>query len=80
MTDLIKLAERVEAADPWLLPYLQGWWGDAEPQPWGAAMSFAMEVAHGYRLIRSEVDSSPTAEGTALRDLLRARASTDPTT
>lgn len=75
--ELIALAERVERADPWLLPYLKGWWGDAEPQPWGAAMSFALEVAHSYGLILGELDTTPTAKGVALRDHLRALAAQD---
>lgn len=67
--DLIK---RIEAADPWLWPYFDGWAGLADPEPWGAAMSFALEVASGYGLIRGESDATLTATGQALK-ALRAR-------
>lgn len=53
----------IEAQDVWLIPYLQGWSGDAEPLPWGAAMSFALEVAHGYGFIKGESDATLTDKG-----------------
>ena len=66
MTDTTKLAERIEADDSYLIDYLLGWTGLGEPQPWGAAMSFALEMAHGYGLIAGESDPTPTPLGTSI--------------
>lgn len=73
---MLDLIERIEAADPYLWDYLLGWCGLAEPQPWGAAYSFAIEVAAGYGLIRGESDPTPTQLG---RDAaaLKARSQTN---
>jgi hypothetical protein len=64
--ELDALAERIRRDDPYLIDYLLGWAGLAEPQPWGAAMSFALEVAIGYHLIRGESDATPTVLGKAI--------------
>jgi hypothetical protein len=68
------LAAGIEQEDAYLIPYLLGWTGEGEAQPWGAAMSFAMEVASGYGLIRGESDATPTELGKSVAKLLRARA------
>jgi hypothetical protein len=57
------IVQRIREHDPYLVDYLLGWAGLAEPQPWGAAMGFAMEVAAGYRLIKGESDGRLTALG-----------------
>ena len=72
--DLIALAEKLSAEDSWLAPYLLGWAGLAESQPWGAAMGFAMEVAASYGLIRGESDATPTDLGREVAACLKARA------
>lgn len=79
MTNLIELAERVQRENAGLVPYLLGWAGLGEPQPWGAAMGFALEVAHGYGLIVGELDATLTEAGQAVAAQavdasLRARA------
>lgn len=61
--ELRKVVERIQREDAYLVDYLLGWAGLAEPQPWGAATSFALEVAAGYRLIRGESDASLTERG-----------------
>lgn len=60
----------IEEKDPYLLPYIKGWWLKGPAQPWGAAHGFALEVAKGYGLIKSESDTTPTSLGSALRELL----------
>lgn len=62
-TRLLELAERVRCSDPYIVDYLLGWTGLGPQQPWGAATSFAQEVAHSYGLIRGESDPTPTADG-----------------
>ena len=73
MDSLEQLAQRVERDDPYLVDYLLGWAGLAEPQPWGAATSFAMGVASGYGLIKGESDATPTERGREVAAALRAR-------
>ena len=59
-------ARKILRDDAYLAPYLLGWCGLGEAQPWGAAMSFAMEMAHGYNLIRGESDATPTQFGASV--------------
>jgi hypothetical protein len=68
------VAERIKADDAYLIPYLLGWFGLADPEPWGAAMSFALEVAHGYGLIKGESDTTATPLGLAVADILKESA------
>lgn len=63
-------AKQIREKDPYLIDYLLGWFGLADPQPWGAAMSFALEVAHGYGLIKGESDTTATPLGLAVADIL----------
>ena len=49
--------------DPYLVDYLVSWGGYAPDMPWGAATSFALEVAKYYGLIISESDSTLTDKG-----------------
>jgi hypothetical protein len=63
--------EHIEAVDPYLIPYLRGWWGLGPAQPWGAAMSFALEMAREYRLIRGESDTTPTKLGELVKAQLK---------
>jgi len=69
-----RVAERVRTEDPYLTDYLLGWFGLADPQPWGAAMSFALEVAHGYSLIKGDSDATATPLGLAVADILNGDA------
>lgn len=67
------VAERISCEDPYLIPYLRGWAGVGEPQPWGAAHGFALEVAKGYGLIKGENDSTITPFGAAVLSALEAQ-------
>jgi hypothetical protein len=58
--------------DKWLVQYLLGWAGLAEPQPWGAAMSFALECAAAKGLIRGESDATLTEKGHQIAALICA--------
>lgn len=75
-TEAERVAAKIAESDKYLIDYLKGWWGLAEPQPWGAAMSFCIEVAHGFGLIRNECDTSPTELGEAVRAILEQETCT----
>lgn len=68
-----ELIERLERDDAYLIPYLLDWSGLGPPQPWGAATSFALEVAHGYGLIKGKSDATLTPLGTQTIAALKAR-------
>lgn len=74
MSEAQRIAAKLTEADPWLVDYLAGWWGYGPAQPWGAAMSFALETAHGYGLIRGECDVSETPLGLEVRKILEAQS------
>ena len=58
-----RLVESIQRDDAYLVPYLLDWCGMGDPQPWGAATGFALEVAAGYGLIEGESDGTPTELG-----------------
>jgi hypothetical protein len=68
-----RVAAKVRANDAYLVSYLLGWAGLSEPEPWGAAMSFALEVAAGYRLIRGESDPTLTPLGQSVATILKGQ-------
>lgn len=72
MIDRERLVARINHSDPWLRPYLLGWAGLGPPEPWGAAMSFALEIAKGYSLIRGESDATLTELGEEVVAMLNA--------
>lgn len=72
-TDPALIAERIRKGDAYLTPYLLGWFGMADPQPWGAAMSFALEAAHGYGLIKGESNATATPLGLEVAKLLQVQ-------
>ena len=76
MNEAERVAAKIAERDPYLINYLKGWWGIGPAQPWGAAMSFCLEVAHGYGLIRSECRTSPTELGEAVRAILEQETCT----
>lgn len=66
-----RVAKEVREKDAYPIPYLLGWFGLAEPQPWGAAQSFALEIAKGYGLIASECDAHATPLDDAVAEILK---------
>jgi hypothetical protein len=70
VTDPKAIADRLSEEDPYLISYLLGWGGYAKPEPWGAAASFALEMAHGYGLIVGESDPTLTELGQQVAHLL----------
>lgn len=69
-SQIYALAEQIAREDGYLIPYLLGWTGWGERQPWGAATSFAMEVAASHHLIEGESDATPTLLGRAVASYL----------
>lgn len=69
-----RVAAKIREQDPYLIDYLLGWFGLAGPQPWGAAMGFALEIAHGYGLIKGESDTTATPLGLAVADILATQS------
>jgi hypothetical protein len=63
-------AGRIWNSDRYLVDYLLGWAGLGPQQPWGAATSFAMEVAAGAGLILRENDTTLTDKGRRVAEVL----------
>jgi hypothetical protein len=63
-------AGRIWNADNYLVDYLLGWAGLGPQQPWGAATSFALEVAAGAGLIAGELDNTLTEKGRRVAEIL----------
>jgi hypothetical protein len=67
-------AAKIKQNDAYLIPYLLGWAGLSKPEPWGAAQSFALEMAASYRLIEGESNATLTTLGAEVAKVLAKEA------